>query len=73
MAICAGLTDEANYFAIVELEDLGEQHLEETEDINVVIFSVEELEDLIKNNKLPLTASGYFGAMMLINKIKNNK
>lgn len=73
MAVCAGLTDEANYFAIVELESLGEQHLEETEDINVVIIGVEELEALIKNNELPLTASGYFGAMMLINKIKNNK
>ena len=73
MAICAGLTDEANYFAIVELESLGKQHLEETEDIKVKEFEVEELEKLIKHNKLPLTASGYFGAMMVINKIKNKR
>ena len=73
MAICAGLTDEANYFAIVELESLGKQHLEETEDIKVKEFEVEELEKLIKHNKLPLTASGYFGAMMVINKIKNKQ
>ncbi len=71
MAVCAGMTDEANYFALVELESLGKQHLEETEDIKVKIFEVDELEKLIKHNKLPLTASGYFGAMLVINKLKN--
>ena len=70
MAVCAGLCDEANIFAIVELESMGEQHLETTEDIEIVRYTVDELEEKINNNELNLTASGYFGAMMLIHKLK---
>lgn len=70
MPVCAGLTDEANVFAIIELSSIGNQHLEENEDIEVIRFKVEDLEEKIKNNELMLTASGYFGAMILINKIK---
>ena len=73
MPVCAGLSDEANVFAIVELDKLGKQHLEKTEDIKVVSFKVNELEKKIQNNELPLTASGYFGAMLLINELKNKK
>lgn len=69
MPLCAGMTDEANIFAIVELESLGKQHLEETEDITVRKFTVKELEKKIKSNELPLTVSGYLGAMLLINKL----
>lgn len=73
MALCAGMTDEANIYTIVELEALGEQHLEATEDINVKIFTVDELEKKIQNNELELTVSGYLGCILLINKIKANK
>ena len=69
--ICPGLTDEANIFAIVELESLGEQHLEELEDIKVRIFEIDDLERKINNNELLLTISGYLGCMLLINKIKS--
>lgn len=73
MALCAGMTDEANIYTIVELEALGEQHLEATEDINVKIFTADELEKKIQNNELELTVSGYLGCVLLINKIKANK
>lgn len=73
MALCAGMTDEANIYTIVELESLGEQHLEATEDINVKIFTADELEKKIQNNELELTVSGYLGCVLLINKIKANK
>lgn len=74
IAICPGLTDEANIFAIVELESLGKQHLEELEDIKVRLFDVDELERKVNNNELYLTLSGYLGVQLLINKlkIKNN-
>jgi len=70
LPMCAGLTDEANYCAFVELESLDKQHLEKTEDITVEFFEIEELEKKIKNNELPLTFSGYAAAIMLINKLK---
>ena len=73
MPLCAGLTDEANMFAIVELSKLGKQHLEATEDIKVKTFTVDELEQKINNNELELTVSGYLGGILLINKIKANK
>lgn len=70
MALCAGMTDEANIYTIVELESLGKQHLEETEDIKVKIYDVKDLENKIQNNELLLTVSGYLGAMLLINRLK---
>ena len=72
MSLCAGMTDEANIFSIVELESIGAQHLEDTEDIKVKIFDIDELEKKIKNNELMLTFTGYAGAMILINKLKEN-
>ena len=73
MALCAGLTDEANIFAIVELSKIGKQHLETTEDIKVKTFTVDELEKKIQNSELELTVTGYLGCVLLINKIKANK
>lgn len=70
MSMCAGMTDEANYFALVELESMGKQHLEETEDIKVLVYDVDELEKKINNNEIMLTASGYLGAKELIWKLK---
>ena len=64
------MTDEANIYTIVELESLGKQHLEETEDIKVKIYDVKDLENKIQNNELLLTVSGYLGAMLLINRLK---
>ena len=72
LPVCAGMTDEANIFSIVELESIGVQHLEEMEDIKVLIFDIDELEKKIKNNELLLTFTGYAGAMILINKLKEN-
>ena len=71
MLICAGLTDEANYLVVCELESIGKQHLERAEDIEVKMFGVDELEQKMKNNELKLTASGLLGAIVLINKLKN--
>ena len=68
--ICPGVTDEANFCAFVEIESLEEQHLEATEDIEVIVLDVNEAEKKIKNNELPLTFTGYAAAMMLINKLK---
>ena len=73
IALCAGLTDEANMFAIVELSKIGKQHLETTEDIKVKTFTVDELEKKIQNSELELTVTGYLGCVLLINKIKANK
>lgn len=70
MSMCAGMTDEANYFALVELDSIGKQHLEETEDIKVLIYDIDELEEKINNSELALTASGYLGAKELIWKLK---
>ena len=72
-ALSAGLTDEANMFAIVELSKIGKQHLETTEDIKVKTFTVDELEKKIQNSELELTVTGYLGCVLLINKIKANK
>lgn len=65
MSMCAGMTDEANYMAIVEVKNLGEQHLEETEDIKVKIYDIEELHRKVENNEIYLSASGYLGYLSL--------
>lgn len=67
MSMCAGMTDEANYMAIVQVKNLGEQHLEETEDIKVKIYDIEELHKKVENNELYLSASGYLGYLSLYN------
>jgi len=67
MSMCAGMTDEANYMAIVEVKNLGEQHLEETEDIKVKIYDIEELHRKVENNEIYLSASGYLGYLSLYN------
>ncbi len=70
MPLCAGVTDESNYYAIVEIKELHFQKLEEQERIEVYKFTVQELEQKIKNSELPLTVQGYLGAVLLINKLK---
>jgi len=67
MSMCAGMTDEANYMAIVEVKNLKEQHLEETEDIKVKIYNIKDLHRMIENNEIYLTASGYLGYLALYN------
>ena len=68
MLLCAGITDEANYLATVEISKLEQQHLEETEDINVKIFKMKDLMAKIENNELPLTVSGYLGIFAIFHK-----
>ena len=53
----AGLTDEnmACYFA--EIESMGEQHLEETEDIERVIISLEDIPEFLENNTVGATGN----------------
>ena len=73
LAMCAGLTDEANCLAVVELDTISEQHLEESEDIKVEIFESHDLETKIANNELPLTASGYLGILSILYYNKEGK
>ena len=72
LAMCAGLCDESNMLALVELYRLEEQHLDEGEQIEVVKFTPLELADKIRNNELKLTASGLLGATILLNKLGIN-
>lgn len=65
MALCAGMTDEANYFALVKLSNIDKQQLEETEDIKVKIYEMSQLHKMVQNNELKLTASGYLGYLVL--------
>lgn len=69
LAMCAGMTDEANYMAIVEVDNIAEQHLEETEDIKVKIYKMSDLHRAIQRNEIYLTASGYFGYLSLYNEM----
>jgi len=70
LAACAGMTDEANMFAIVELSKEGTQHLEETEDIEVHKIPLTVLQKKVKNNELELTLSGYLGVLSILNIFK---
>lgn len=69
LTMCAGMTDESNYMATVKLESFGKQHLEETEDINVKVYEINDLKKKISNNELYLTASGYLGYLSILNEI----
>ena len=69
MSMCAGMTDEANYMALVEIKNIGKQHLEETEDIKVKIYKMSDLHKAVKRNELYLTASGYLGYITLYNEM----
>ena len=53
----AGLTDEniSCYFA--EIEDIGEQHLEETEDITRKIIALDEIPEFLENNTVGATGN----------------
>ena len=70
MSLCAGMTDEANMFALVELNKVGIQHLEETEDIEVHKIPLTILQKKVKNNELELTLSGYVGVLSILNVFK---
>lgn len=70
MAMCAGMTDEANYVALVELASIGKQHLEETEDIEVLMIPLRELRSKLEKSELCLTISGYAGCMALLNYLR---
>ena len=69
LSMCAGMCDEANYMAVVKLASLGKQHLEETEDIKIKVFDLEELKTKINNNEIYLTASGLLGYLSILNLI----
>ena len=69
LTMCAGMTDEANYMAIVEVENIGEQHLEETEDIKVKIYRMSDLHRMVQRNEIYLSASGYLGYLALYNEM----
>lgn len=66
LSMCAGMCDEANYMAVVKLSSIGKQHLEETEDIKIKVYSLDELNSLIKNNQIYLTASGLLGYLSIL-------
>ena len=65
----AGLSDEANYLAIVELEALNEQHLEDSEEIEVKKYTVSEVKEMLAKGEIQLTLPGYLGLNLLINRI----
>lgn len=69
LAMCAGMCDEANYMAIVEIKNIGEQHLESTEDIKVLTYSMTELHRMVTRNELTLTGSGLLGYLALYNEM----
>lgn len=69
MPMCAGLTDEANFIALVRVNKPAKQHLEETEDIKVEVFKFEDLVAKVASNKIPLTATGYLGYLALYKEI----
>ena len=66
LSMCAGMCDEANYMAVVKLSSIGKQHLEETEDIKIKVYSLDELNSLLKNNQIYLTASGLLGYLSIL-------
>jgi len=66
LSMCAGMCDEANYMAVVKLSSIGKQHLEATEDIKIKVYSLDELNSLIKNNQIYLTASGLLGYLSIL-------
>ena len=68
VAMCVGVSDESNMLAVVELNELKEQHLDEGENIQVVSFNPKELKEKIVNNELKLTASGLLGVIILLQK-----
>lgn len=70
LPMCAGMTDEANYMFIAQVSNLDKQHLEESEDIEVVEFDLDELENKVRDNKIYLTISGYLGVVSLLNYLK---
>ncbi len=73
LPMCAGMCDEANYMAMVQLKNMGEQHLEETEDIKVKIYNLRDLVKKIENNEIYLTVSGYLGFIVLYNYLINKE
>ena len=69
LSMCAGMCDEANYMAIVEIKNIGEQHLEKTEDIKVKIYNMNDLHRMVTRNEINLTASGLLGYLALYNEM----
>ncbi len=53
----AGLTDENMTCYFAEIEDIGEQHLEESEDITRKIITLNEIPEFLKNNVVGLTGN----------------
>lgn len=74
LAMCAGLTDEANMLAVVKLKSANilNQNLDENEVIDIVKFNPNDLANKIKNNEIKLTASGYLGCLILLYKLGIN-
>ena len=73
LPMCAGMCDEANYMALVQVKNIGKQHLEKTEDIKLRIYSLQELNKKVENNEIYLTASGYLGYLVLYNYLINKE
>lgn len=73
LPMCAGMCDEANYMALVQVKNIGKQHLEETEDIKLRIYNLRDLIKKVENNEIYLTASGYLGYLVLYNYLINKE
>ena len=72
VSICAGITDESNMLAVVELSDTHENQLDEGELIEVVQILPVDLAQALKYNKINITATGLLGATILLNKLGIN-
>ena len=53
----AGLTDETIVCYFAEVENFGEQHLEDTEDILLKIIELKQIPEFLNNNQVGTTAS----------------
>ena len=56
----AGLTDETVVCFFAEVQDFGEQHLEESEDISLQIVALEDIPEFLENNSV-----GVIGSLLL--------
>ena len=65
----AGLTDEANVFAVVELSDLEKQHLQAEEDIKVRIFTLDEARKILNDENTNITINSLLGLHLLVREL----